>query len=838
MHKLSLLKAVIFISVAAVATLSAYTIFFFSPFFTQLIIKNAQTEALRIATRFSELMISDQTAGDRSILDLKWDPGKKLPNKWVAEIKKAEKDFALMKVKIFLSTGKILYSTDSKDIGQTNQRPYFKEMVAKGRTYTRVILKNTRSLEDQIVTANVVEAYVPVMRSDRFLGAFEVYYDITPIKGKLGRLVMRSHIMSLFLALGLMAAVTLLSLKAIKRIKAQVKDQNEELSQAHKRLLTVLDGLDAAVYVSEMDTYQILFANRYVREAYGDVEGKICWQVLQNNRSGPCEHCLRDRLLNADGEPAGVQTREFQQKTTGKWYEAHNRAIRWVDDRIVKLEIATDITERKLIEMELRQAHLEMSTFCRIVKQISTERTLEGVGAFLMKEVKQILDTDCMQLFVFSTDRSAIFVLSQKGADIIREPEVILTVSAIIEGLKGVNIAPQKIFNPPLIPDSFPANGRQTIIPLQIQNYNDGAFVVVCPPDSLCDETRLDLVALILEQVSGAIRRAVVHEEEIRSLQIRLEQTPEFIGMIGKDAKMRMIYKLIEDIAPSDATVLIQGESGTGKELVARAIYRKSLRHDRPFVVINCSAYPATLLESELFGHEKGAFTGAIRQKPGRFEKAHGGTVFLDEIAEIPPSAQIKLLRVLQTQKFERLGGEKTLTVDMRILAATNKDLILEVQEGRFREDLYYRLHVIPVVMPPLRNRPNDIPLLSRYFQQRFAKELNQDARDFTSEAMRLLLNYPWPGNVRELENSIEHAVVLSKGGRIDVLHLPVALRDANPRHLIKSPGTISENERILLKEVLEEYNWNKRKAALHLGISRSTLYGKLRKYQIRRSVH
>ncbi len=337
----------------------------------------------------------------------------------------------------------------------------------------------------------------------------------------------------------------------------------------------------------------------------------------------------------------------------------------------------------------------------------------------------------------------------------------------------------------------------------------------------------------MLGQAAGVIKRAVLQEEEIHEIQSRVETTAEFSGIIGKDPKMQLIYKLIEDIAPTDATGLIQGESGTGKELVARAIHRLSTRKNKPFVVINCSAYPATLLESELFGHEKGAFTGAIRQKAGRFEQAHGGTVFLDEIGEIAPSAQIKLLRVLQTQKFERVGGEKTLTVDVRIIAATNKDLLREVKEGLFREDLYYRLNVIPIQLPPLLERRNDIPLLARYFLRRFAAEQSKKIDDFRPESLRLLLDYPWPGNVRELENTVEHATVLAKGSRVEASDLPAALHTAAKTAQGSTPPTLVEHESKLLLEVLEDCGWNKKQAAKRLGISRSTLYEKLKKYQI-----
>ncbi len=486
---------------------------------------------------------------------------------------------------------------------------------------------------------------------------------------------------------------------------------------------------------------------------------------------------------------------------------------------------------------ELERAHNEMSTFCQVLRQTGIQQNLNGVGTFLIRELQIVLNSQYMQLFIFSSNRDFLYVLSDKGVEIIQDQDLLQAAETIIDDLDGILIGPKKPLEPPLIPEDYPLNGRQTLIPFQIENYTEGAFVVVCTQDCLCDKSRLDLVALILQQVSGSVKRAILHQEEIRSLESRIESISEFGGIIGKDSKMQVIYKLIEDIAHTDATVLIQGETGTGKEMVARAIHKQSLRNDKPFVVINCSAYPATLLESELFGHEKGAFTGAVRQKAGRFEQAHGGTVFLDEIGEIPLSAQIKLLRVLQTQKFERLGGEKTVTVNVRIVSATNKDLLQEVKNGNFREDLYYRLNVIPINLPPLKSRKNDIPLLARHFQLKFAFEHGESAKDFSSEALRVLLDYPWPGNVRELENTIEHAVVLSKGKRIEVSHLPSILISDDDNSLtaesVKPQGTIVEHEKKLLMDVLKKCNWNKSQAAVQLGISRSTLYGKLKKYKV-----
>jgi DNA-binding NtrC family response regulator len=293
---------------------------------------------------------------------------------------------------------------------------------------------------------------------------------------------------------------------------------------------------------------------------------------------------------------------------------------------------------------------------------------------------------------------------------------------------------------------------------------------------------------------------------------------------------MQVVFKLIEDVSPTDATVLIQGESGTGKELVARAIHQLSLRSDKPFIVINCSAYPSALLESELFGHEKGAFTGAIRKKIGKFQQADGGTVFLDEIGEIDQAGQIKLLRVLQQQTIDRLGGDQPIKVDVRIIAATNKRLAEEVRQGNFREDLFYRLNVIPINLPPLRERSRDIRLLAKHFLGRFCIEQHKSVTGFKNQAMRQLLVNPWPGNVRELEHTIEHAVVLAKGPLIEVTDLPTVLAETAGSE-VKATASIVENESRLILDTLDACNGNKTEAARKLGISRSTLYEKLKRF-------
>ncbi len=619
-----------------------------------------------------------------------------------------------------------------------------------------------------------------------------------------------------------------------RRLEKEVNIKTGDIQSSHERLLTVLDKLDAMVHVADLKTHKLLFTNKYHRNLFGDVLGQPCWKVMQKDQSGPCDFCPNHELLTKDGIPGDVNTWEFQNTITKKWYFINDRAISWVDGSYVRLQVAADITERKLAEEELKNVNQKMETFCHILKEISVQQTLEGVGSLLIKELQAILNSEYMRMYIFGSDRNTIFMLSNKGSETVTDPSLIQDASRILKDLNGITTMPNDPFLPPLIPDDFPKD-RQTIISIKNNSRFKGAFLIACSKDCLCDKKNLEMASLILDQASGTIKRALLHEEEVLDLQNRIETTSEFRGIIGKDPKMQVIYKLIEDIAPTDATVLIQGESGTGKELVARAIHQQSQRKGKPFVVINCSAYPDTLLESELFGHEKGAFTGATRQKSGRFEQAHGGTVFLDEIGEVAPSAQIRLLRVLQTRKFERLGGEQTIEVDVRILAATNRDLLKEVKGGNFREDLFYRLNVIPIHLPTLRTRRNDIPLLVRHFQHKFTSEMDEISKGLSSEAMRWLLDYHWPGNVRELENSIEHAVVLAKGSRIETTHLPSGLNNATVQMMSGAHGTILENEKRLLLDALEECDWNKKQAAQRLGISRSSLYSKLKKFSITR---
>ena len=320
-------------------------------------------------------------------------------------------------------------------------------------------------------------------------------------------------------------------------------------------------------------------------------------------------------------------------------------------------------------------------------------------------------------------------------------------------------------------------------------------------------------------------------------LKERLEHLSASQELIGRSFAMRRVFDLVAQVADTQCTVLIRGESGTGKELVANAIHRQSRRAGGPFVKVNCAALSESLLESELFGHEEGAFTGAIRQRRGRFELADGGTLFLDEVSELAPTTQAKLLRVLQHQQFERLGGTETLSVDVRLLAATNADLEALVQEGRFRRDLYFRLNVVPLHIPPLRERPEDIPLLVHAFIRRFARRNDKDVTEIAPEALQRLARYSWPGNVRELENCIERMVVTARKRVLDVDDLPAELLPVRPPAVGASLAgmTLRQLEEAAIRETLAASGNNRTLAASMLGIALRTLHRKIEEYGIAR---
>ena len=343
---------------------------------------------------------------------------------------------------------------------------------------------------------------------------------------------------------------------------------------------------------------------------------------------------------------------------------------------------------------------------------------------------------------------------------------------------------------------------------------------------------------LDFDRLRLALERALDKKQVDTQKQVVAKNEGELVtGIIGSSPPMQELLEMIGYVAPTEATVLVAGESGTGKELVAESLHRNSARNGGPFVKVNCAALAETLLESELFGHEKGSFTGADKRRDGKFVQADGGTLFLDEIGETSQAMQVKLLRVLQEQELQRVGGEETVHVDVRVIAATNRDLEAEEAAGNFREDLYYRLNVVMLTVPPLRDRAEDIPDLVHYFMKKFAEKNRRVVEAITPECMQLLKSYHWPGNVRELENAIERGVILMRGEQLTEKSLPLSIQKHHKKDSTMSfegelPSSLQEAERILILHTLEETEGNKSEAARRLGISRKTLQNKLHKYE------
>ena len=353
-----------------------------------------------------------------------------------------------------------------------------------------------------------------------------------------------------------------------------------------------------------------------------------------------------------------------------------------------------------------------------------------------------------------------------------------------------------------------------------VQAMKDGAYDYIVKPFDP------EAIALLVEKV-------VEHQNLVREnilLRERIEQEYQFEEIVVKSQVMQDVFEMVKNVAESDTSVLVTGESGTGKELIARAIHSNGPRRYNPFITASCGAMPEGLLESELFGHEKGAFTGALYTKRGRFELADGGTLFLDEIGEISPKTQVNLLRILDEKSFMRVGGMEQMTVDVRVVSATNRDLKKAIREGIFREDLFYRLNVVSIQLPPLRERKEDIPLLANHFLGKFRAQTNKRIERFSARAMELMMEHNWPGNVRELENAIERAVVVGKKSDVMPEDLPFFKPGTPEKSGVKA---LRERERIHILQILEENGWNISKTAEDLEIDRVTLYNKIKKYKL-----
>ena len=408
------------------------------------------------------------------------------------------------------------------------------------------------------------------------------------------------------------------------------------------------------------------------------------------------------------------------------------------------------------------------------------------------------------------------------GLDLVAKGDIDLVITDLrMDGISGEEVVKRVTTETPGIP-VIVLTGHGSI-DAAVEAMKSGAYDFLTKP-------------LNLEQLNLIVKRALENRElslQHKLLKEEIESSACLEQMIGRSAEMQKVFSMIKKVAPAKASVLITGESGVGKELVANAIHNLSGRKDKAFIKVHCAALSESLLESELFGHEKGAYTGADSMQKGRFELAHGGTIFLDEIGEINQNVQIKILRVLQEKTFERVGGEKSISVDVRIVAATNKNLEEEVKAGRFREDLYYRLNVVHLKVPSLKERKDDLPLLIDSFIKKFAAENEKEIIGIDSKAKAALLKYDWPGNIRQLQNCIESSVIMSNGKQIKLEDLPLSVSEYTGQEAISIPMGISleDAEKIIIMQNLSANKGNKSKTADILGIGRKTLHRKLNEY-------
>lgn len=507
-------------------------------------------------------------------------------------------------------------------------------------------------------------------------------------------------------------------------------------------------------------------------------------------------------------------------------------------DLTTKTKVRQEVTELSLL-FEISQI-LDQSLDLRDVL-VPVLRTLSKYTG-MMRGIITLLDQDNNELFI-----EAAHGLTSEELNRGRYKPGEGVVGRVVQ--TGRPMVIPKISQEPLFLNRTQAwNRKEDIsficVPIKIQNRVIGALSADrLFSNSVALEEDLRLLTIVASMIAQAVRlrleylreRKALLEENLR-LQSELKEKFRPANMIGRSNAMQRVYDAIQQVAKSDATVLIRGESGVGKELVAHSIHYNSPRAGGPFIRVSCAALPESIIESELFGHEKGAFTGALQQRRGRFELAHGGTIFLDEIGDLSPHTQVRLLRVLQEREFERVGGNQTIKVDVRVIAATNRDLEKLIEEGKFRQDLYYRLNVFPIHIPPLRERRTDIPDLANFFVEKYSKANGKFVRRLSTPAIDMLMSYHWPGNVRELENVIERAVLLTTDDVIHGHHLPPTLQTAEASNTPMSgtlEATLAQVEKEMLVEALKKNRGNKAAAARELGITERIMGLRVKHYGI-----
>jgi len=596
-----------------------------------------------------------------------------------------------------------------------------------------------------------------------------------------------------------------LLMKETEFLKKEV-ELEDEIKKERDHLHYLFNSMADAVIVINTD-YQVQFMNRTAISRFGNQVGKPCFQGLCGY-DPPCTPCPLSFIESPSFEQSLMH---YHDTRRNRWYEISIAPLQGAGQKKSIVEIVRDVTEEKELKQKLLASEKKYRTLVNHTNDLIMMQDLQGTVLFVSDSIENLLGYGVEE---FCHKKFQQFLTDAPLNDPWRKQ---------IQGQKDL----QRHLRPHL---------------LECRTKHNEKILLEANESSVFDRQGQE------KQIMGVYRDITERkklEEQLLSSERRrmlsLTKRFRFGEIIGKNPKMQKIYELIEEVSQSKATVLIQGESGTGKELVARAIHYQGSLAKGPFIGISCSVLSENLLESELFGHVKGAFTGAIKDKTGRFELADGGTLFLDEIADMSLTLQTKLLRVLQEREFEKVGGEKIIKVDVRIITATNKDLKEEVGKGRFREDLYYRLNVVKINLPPLRERMDDLPLLVIHFIEKFNQETGKKISDLCREAMKILSRYPWPGNIRELEHVIEHAFVRCNKNIIQAEHLPQDMLDSKAKNIIKTgvkKGFYKDQiEKDILLNTLNECDWNQLLVMDKLNISRPTLWRKMKKYCLNKNL-
>jgi PAS domain S-box-containing protein len=628
------------------------------------------------------------------------------------------------------------------------------------------------------------------------------------------------------------------------------KRAEEALRESEEKYSTLVENSLTGIYIDQDG--KVVFANRRFAEIYrypiDEIVGMETLRLVHPDDRALVKD-IRAKRLTGEPTPSEYEARGLTKNGQTIWITRRNTRIEY-QGRPAVLGNIVDVTQRRGAEhalqesqMELRRTHHELEAINSVLLRVTKEYDLNGMGRVLQDTMEAFYPKAETLVFLLAPDRDRFYFPRPERGQIretcydlagktIRDHRMeqdlrtFLTTNRLRLACSGRERADY-----PKIMEALVARfGSWMAIPIEVDGVCHGLVVVGSPSTDVQMADDLSFVESLIGQISGVIRYQIAKEIREEAFKRQLTGPDKFMGIVGRSESMLRIYRRIQSIADSESTVLITGESGTGKELVARVIHQAGKYKDTPFIAAHCSSFVPTLIHSELFGHEKGAFTGATSRKLGRLERANGGILFLDEVADLPLETQALLLRFLQDKTFERVGGEYPVQVNVRIIAASNKQLRKEMKANSLREDFYYRLNVIPIHVPPLRERITDLPILANHFLRTYCLVEEKEIAGFDTAAMRLMMDYDWPGNVRELQNTVARCVALASNDFIGPEELPKAIRTFQA---LPMEFSLSNSERNLIATVMRNCNWNKNQAARLLNISRGTLYSKIKRHNI-----